>query len=109
MLPSWWIPYVQSFVSRVQYLYATRLPFGVSSFGRTVSHNAAVGGARHSQHLLWTAADLVPQNGSMEELEREARDSDMFGFVLNEGDHVHVQLFTAGYVPDWVFDQVAIA
>jgi len=107
-VPAWWQPYVQEFVNRVTWLsdYAS---FTVSSFGRGRSRNAAVGGSPHSQHLLWTAADLVPSDGDMYGLANLARSSGAFGFVLNEGDHVHVQLFSASAIPAWVFDQVATA
>jgi hypothetical protein len=108
-MPDWWLPYVQSFVSRVQWL-SQFSSFQVSSFGRTRSHNASVGGASSSQHLVWTAADLVPEYpDTMETLSQAASDSQAFGYVLNEGDHVHVQLFPASQIPPWVFDAVSQA
>jgi hypothetical protein len=103
VIPGWWLPYVQDFVGRATQLYQ-QFPFQVTSFGRTASRNAAVGGAAHSQHLLWTAADLVPNGyGSMSDLEDAANASGLFGYVLNEGNHVHVQLFAANQLPDWLF------
>jgi hypothetical protein len=108
-MPAWWLPYVREFIGRVQTLYNT-VPFVVSSFGRTVSHNRAVGGASDSQHLTYTAADLVPTGGwTMDDLEASARESQLFAFVLNEGDHVHVQLFRAGQIPPNYFAAIARA
>jgi hypothetical protein len=106
-MPDWWVPYVNEFVNRVRYL-GNWAEFTVSSFGRTKTHNREVGGASSSQHLIWTAADLVPYDGDMAGLAELARETGAFGYVLNEGDHVHVQLFTASSVPAWVFDQVAV-
>jgi uncharacterized protein YcbK (DUF882 family) len=105
--PDWWTPYVSAFVQRVRALPG---PFTVSSWGRTVSHNRAVGGAEQSQHLVWTAADLVPQGAmSMAELHDAAVASGNFGYVLDEGDHVHVQLYRGGVLPPQLFRDVAVA
>lgn len=61
---------------------------------RTVQGNRAVGGVTNSRHLVGDAADFVPAHGqSMAMLEAAARRH--FGpqaKVINEGDHVHVQL-----------------
>jgi len=84
--------------------------FQISSWGRSVSHNKAVGGAAQSQHLLWTAADLVPTGGeSMARLEAVARASGFFGYVVNEGDHIHVQLYPASALDPRLFRDVAQA
>lgn len=108
-LPVWWQPHVEEFINRVNWL-SQWAGFTVSSFGRTVSHNQSVGGVSHSQHLLWTAADLVPvYPDDMDSLEQTAKATQAFGFVLNEGDHVHVQLYEAGQIPDWVWSAVPIA
>lgn len=104
-MPQWWIPYVYNFVQRVQSL-AQLVPFQVTSFVRSRAHNAAVGGVSDSQHLLGTAADLVPTGGTMDDLAAAAAQSGLFGYVLPEGDHVHVQLYPAGMIPAWIFDQV---
>lgn len=105
MLPSWWSANVQEFINRVTFL-SNFADFTVSSFGRTRDHNASVGGVSHSQHLLWTAADLVPSDGDMEALAELARETQAFGYVLNEGDHVHVQLARADQIPDWIWSYV---
>jgi peptidase M15-like protein len=98
---------VQTFVQKVIQITLVG-PVQVTSWGRTRSHNAAVGGEPSSQHLVWTAMDLVPGDGDMVGLESVARTMG-FGFVLNEGTHVHVQLFPAGLLPQWVYDQIAVA
>lgn len=63
--------------------------------------NAAVGGVPSSAHLRGDAADFVPSQGqSMGELQAEARR--YFGpnaKLLNEGDHVHVELPGFGAIP----------
>lgn len=99
------MPQVRYFANLAAPLF-TYGPLSISSFGRTRSHNAAVGGAANSQHLVWTAADLVPLDGDMQGLEYAARQMG-FGFVLNEGDHVHVQLYAAGQIPADVFRAVS--
>lgn len=109
-MPDWWTPYVQSFVQRVTLLGRATGGIRVTSFLRTISHNREVGGAESSQHLLGIAADLVgPPGLSTAELAGYAKRSGFFGYVLDEGDHVHVQLFPAGAVPQWVFQYVARA
>lgn len=63
---------------------------------RTPSGNRAVGGKANSRHLAGDAADFVPQGGeTMAQL--AARLMRQFGGlpgarIINEGDHVHVQL-----------------
>ncbi len=105
VFPRWWLPVVSQFVGLLGQLL-TQSPSTVSSFIRSRAHNASVGGVSDSQHLIGTAADLVPADGDLDSLEQIARTIG-FGFVLNEGDHVHVQLFPARTVPPEVFDLVA--
>lgn len=105
-MPDWWTPYVRDFAQRV-YQLSYSFPFQVTSFIRSRSHNYEVGGVSDSQHLLGTAADLVPTSGSLADLADWARGSGLFGFVLLEGDHVHVQLYPGGVIPAWIFDAVA--
>lgn len=63
---------------------------------RTPEGNRAVGGVANSRHLSGDAADFVPQGGeTLGQL--AARLMRQFGGiagarVINEGDHVHVQL-----------------
>lgn len=107
--PDWWLPAVEGFqqaISPVFYADPT-VPVTISSWWRTRAHNAEVGGAPNSQHLLGTAVDLVPADGDMEGLAAFARTLPGVGFVLNEGTHVHVQAYPAGTLPPWVFEAVA--
>lgn len=104
--PYWWQPYPDFFMRYIGILQGYA-PSAVSSYIRSVDHNAAVGGASNSQHLVGTAVDLVPlAGGSMQLIEYVAKTMG-FGYVLNEGDHVHVQLYPAGTIPQWVYDSVA--
>ena len=104
-MPEWWRPYVLRFVSRVQWV-ASQGGLQVTSWKRSMAHNRAVGGASNSQHLVWTAVDLVPDDGDLLGLERVCRQAG-FGYVLNEGDHIHVQEFPAGVLPPMVFQLLA--
>jgi hypothetical protein len=70
----------------------TGVPIVISSGYRTANHNAAVGGKPASLHLVGRAADLVfgdPLNRArvVEWLLRDPR-----VVVIDEGDHVHVQV-----------------
>jgi len=103
-VPVWWRPAVHAFVSRA-YPLGQDLDVQITSWQRTRSHNREVGGVDASQHLLATAWDVAgPQQGVYATRARAA------GLVVvDEGDHVHVQLYRGGLVPGWVFDQVARA
>jgi uncharacterized protein YcbK (DUF882 family) len=95
-MPDWWTPVLREFAARVQSLGSVA-PFRISSWLRTLSHNAEVGGATNSQHLIGTAVDLVPLGMSTEQLASIAQRSGLFAYVLDEGDHVHVQLLPASF------------
>lgn len=105
-MPEWWRPVVAEFLRRVGLMQGGG-DFVVSSFIRTRAHNAAVGGVPNSQHLLGTAIDLVPNDGDLEGLAMYAQQLGAFGYVTNEGDHVHLQLLPAGVIPEWVYRYVA--
>ena len=67
----------------------------VTSGYRSPAVNEAVGGVRTSKHQRGMAADLVPPHGSpytMGDIETKARASGRFSYVLNEMDHVHVEI-----------------
>ncbi len=67
-------------------------PVTATSWWRSPTHNAEVGGHRDSQHLIGTAVDLVT-----EEPGQLARELARFGWTtVNEGDHLHVQAWPAG-------------
>ena len=103
-VPTWWRPAVQMFLGRA-YPIGTDLDVGITSWQRTVSHNREVGGVAQSQHLLATAWDVAgPDQNTY-----ASRAAAVGLVVIDEGDHVHVQLFRAGLIPQYLFDQVAIA
>jgi len=66
----------------------------ITSWWRDRRNNEIHGGQEFSQHLVGLALDLDVQdtNRLIADLRREGL------FVLDEGDHVHVQLFPAGVV-----------
>ncbi len=65
----------------------------VTSWLRTVTHNRAVGGAPESQHLIGTAVDVVPLAPTTWPEIAAALRGVGFAYVVDEGDHVHAQLF----------------
>lgn len=92
-----WYPWIWHFAQVATFAYY-RAPFRVSSWYRDPDHNASVGGNADSQHLIATAADLVPLSGSVEDLARELR---AVGLVaVTYPSHVHAQLFRAGQRPN---------
>jgi len=71
----------------------------VTSWWRSRSRNASVGGAVYSQHLLGFALDLVTPKPAA--LVRALNAAGLF--ATDEGDHVHVQAFRAGALPASLF------
>lgn len=76
-----------------------------TSWWRSASHNAEVGGAPHSQHLLGLAFD-VGGPGSPDDIASRAS-SWWPGPVVIERDHVHLQLLPAGVIPARYFEWIA--
>lgn len=70
-------------------------PIIIASGYRCQKKNKKVGGAKHSQHMNGLAADLVVPGVSMRTVAMAARKVG-FSFVLNEGDHVHVDMRKKG-------------
>jgi uncharacterized protein YcbK (DUF882 family) len=66
----------------------------ITSWYRDPWHNRSVGGAASSQHLTATALDVVVPRARVAALVREARWAGLT--AIDEGDHVHLQLFPAG-------------
>jgi hypothetical protein len=98
-------PELEAFISRLRRVTAPGL--GVSSWWRSRAHNAAVGGALYSQHLLGLAVDTTPFAGA----DRRALVAAFarVGLVpLEEGDHVHVQAYRAGAIPPAVFIRLQV-
>ena len=68
-----------------------RYDFSVTSWLRSVAHNAKVGGNSHSRHLLGLAVDVVLDDPEMtDDLVAEARRQGLI--AVPEGDHVHLQV-----------------
>ncbi len=90
--PSWayqWFP-VSGFIQRASRA-GSASPGTWTSFYRTPSQNASVGGHPWSQHLVGLAADHAPASRWFRTAAREA------GLVVvNEGTHDHVQGWRAG-------------
>jgi uncharacterized protein YcbK (DUF882 family) len=95
--------WLATFVERVNAgVRASGTPVAVTSWYRTPSRNAAVGGAPRSQHLLGLAVDLVPLRGSTAQLASALTRAGLV--VALERDHVHAQSGRAG-VWDRVIDE----
>lgn len=67
----------------------------VTSYWRDAGHNAEVGGQGASQHLIGTAMDLVYPSWSAKSAAMNAMRR-IGLIVVDEGDHVHVQAWSAG-------------
>ena len=85
----WLLPRLNEIERRFPEAHAT-------SWWRSDARNMEVGGAPYSQHLLGWAVDWAlprERHRAMVELARE------FGLVaIDEGDHVHVQMYPAGVI-----------
>ena len=80
---------VESFAARVRD-YCSILRGSVTSWGRTESRNAMVGGVPNSRHLLFLAVDVVYDHPVTVEQAIDLAGS--FGLrVIREGDHDHIQ------------------
>lgn len=104
-IPSWWAEPVFAFEQLADEVVAG-LPLKLTSWGRTRSRNRAVGGAARSQHLVWTAADFAGPKWAKDEARRRAKRAGLV--ALDEGDHLHLQLYRAGQIPESVFQAVAV-
>jgi hypothetical protein len=62
----------------------------VTSWGRTTTHNAAVGGVPRSAHRFWLAVDVV-YDAPVAELEAIEIARRLGLRVIREDDHDHVQ------------------
>jgi hypothetical protein len=68
-----------------------------TSWYRTATHNEDVGGVAYSQHRYGTAFDVVVPRANWGAAILRLRGQ---GFkVIDEGDHIHAQVFSAGWLP----------
>jgi len=85
---------VAYFAAMLERLYQ-RLPYSVTSWWRTITRNAAVGGHPKSRHLDGLGVDAEPgPTHTTGELLAEAKKLGLHG--VDEGDHVHLQLYAVG-------------
>ena len=70
------------------YCYATRA--SITSWGRTLKRNAAVGGVPDSAHLIWKGADVVYDDPVAADV-RLAIAKRLGLMIVVEGDHDHIQ------------------
>lgn len=71
---------------------AIQLGLSITSYFRTPSHNAIVGGTPSSQHLGGIAADLVPDATTDRTAAIAALQAKGLT-VIDEGTHLHVQAY----------------
>jgi hypothetical protein len=90
------LPVFQWAVPRFNHLLGTDGEVWPTSWWRSPAHNAAVGGARASQHLFGFAVDYdAPRDRRrLPSLAVEARRIGLIAAV--ETDHLHVQIFPRG-------------
>jgi hypothetical protein len=89
----WWNP-IYDFVTRMNAVYSI-VPFRCTSWWRSHSHNASVGGHPWSQHLIGTAADVSPNYpGQMDALAEAIQRNGMI--AVRYSSHLHAQLWPAG-------------
>jgi len=88
------------FVWGMHYLRTRFRTMSVTSWGRSAAHNKGLpGSVPDSQHLEWTAADVVfdpgtePEHGTLVAAAREVGIE-----VQKEADHTHLELVT-GWLP----------
>ena len=69
---------------------AARFAFRETSGYRCALDNAAVGGVHYSSHQFWLGSDIIPRaEVDRKELIEAGRRLGLF--VLDEGDHLHLQ------------------
>jgi len=92
-----WEPLISPFIHRAWIAYI-RQPFVVTSWWRSFAENNRVGGMAFSQHLVAIAIDALPIGaGPAPDRKDLVRAFQAAGLVaIDERDHVHAQLLTAG-------------
>jgi uncharacterized protein YcbK (DUF882 family) len=82
---------VEEFVSIIQPIIHVHNG-SVTSWIRSVKHNAEVGGAVNSRHILGLAVDVVLDEMTEDKKAAFMKDCRRYSLVpLDEGDHIHVQ------------------
>ena len=93
--------YFRWLLPRLSFLARTFPNWQPTSWFRTPARNFVVGGAPQSQHLLAWAVDWT---GPRDEAQRFVAVAQSLGVVaIDEGDHVHVQMYPAGVIPSSFF------
>lgn len=72
-----------------------------TSWWRSNARNLDVGGAPRSQHLLGWAVDFAGPRDESRQMVAMAQDLGLT--AVDEGDHVHLQMYPAGVIPDRFF------
>jgi len=94
LLRSAWFPWILHFYWRAVPLFFQVPGLELTSWFRTAADNRTAGGSAESQHLFGLAWDLT---ASRPILPRLAAAATRQGLVaIQEGDHVHLQLFPKG-------------
>jgi hypothetical protein len=71
-------------------VYCQALGGSITSWGRTVKHNAAVGGVPTSRHVAWCGADVV-YDAPIDVGVRRAKAQALNLQLIVESDHDHLQ------------------
>jgi Peptidase M15 len=80
---------VQEFADTV-FVLSTDFKFSITSWGRTVDHNKAVGGVANSRHVEFLAVDCVLDDPTQKDAFMEAAVKAELQ-ALDDKDHVHLQ------------------
>lgn len=73
-------------------MYGMLTDASVTSWGRTVAHNAAVGGVTYSAHQFWLACDVVyDRPAALSDVARREMAKRLGLNLIVEGDHHHLQ------------------
>lgn len=90
-------------IPRLNFLF-DKFPNAVpTSWWRSELKNMEVGGAAYSQHLLGWAVDWALPAREHRAMVQLTEHLEMVG--IDEGDHVHIQIFPAGVIPKTFFPQ----
>ncbi len=99
-----YLPVYRYLVERALLLQSLDPRVNFTSWYRDQRQNAAVGGNRESQHLFGFAFDVV--GGRLEAVEQAANQLGLI--TVPELDHLHIQLFPAGFLRSLGFFSVEV-